>query len=190
MRDITESRDLAVLAAVIADEKKGRDVRVIDFEGKSALYDYVVIVSALSTRETKAIAREIDFVLKNFSTGRRIIQGMESGCWVLLDYGWIVVHVFAESDRAVLSKGLRPRNVSTSSNYRAFYNLEELWSDLPSVDLEGDPLAEELRREYLEFVRKDGSAESYSVSDTGASSVGDDEFEDGALFDEDDSDPQ
>ena len=58
---------------------------------------------------TKALAQEIDLIFKNTNPPRRMIQGMESGFWILLDYGDIVVHVFAENGREMPKRrGLRP----------------------------------------------------------------------------------
>lgn len=183
--DVKDTRKMAVLAAVIAEEKKGRDIRIVNFEGISDMYDYAIIISALTTRETKAIAGEIDFVIKNFPSGRRIVQGMDNGCWVLLDYGSIVIHVFAENDRASLVRGLRPRITTDSSNYREFYNLEELWSDLPVVDLEKEECREEMRKFYYDFLKNETAAkEARNLSDTGISELHDEDFEDGVLYDE------
>ena len=183
--DITDTRRMAVLAAVIAEEKKGRDIRIVNFEGVSDLYDYAVIISAISTRETKAIAGEIDFVIKNFPSGRRIVQGMDNGCWVLLDYGGIVIHVFAENDRASVVRGLRPRIASESSNYREFYKLEELWNEMPVIDLENEESREEMRTFYFDFLKNETAAkEARELSNTGLSELKDEDFEDGVLYDE------
>ncbi len=150
MVDIDNSKEIAIFAAVIAQEKKGKDVVVIDFEGLSSLYDYVVITSAFSNRETKAIASAIDLVFKNFNFKRRVVQGMEGGGWILLDYGSIVIHIFAEQDRELPFRSFRPAPGS-SSNYRLFYNLEELWRDMPRLDFENEPAFERLREEFLKL---------------------------------------
>lgn len=147
-----DSRDMAVYAAMIADERKGNDVIVIDFEGQSVLYDYVIITSALSTRETKAIARAVDERLKDFKPDRRIVQGMDSGLWILLDYGSVVVHIFAEQDRESFGRGLRPlspERQENAGNYRAFYDLEKLWRDIPRYDYKADPNYPAFRQQYM-----------------------------------------
>jgi len=145
------TKELAIKAAVIAEEKKGKNVVVIDFSDKSVLYDYVIITSAMSRTETRAIASAIDLELKNTNTQRRAIQGMDSGYWILLDYGSIVVHVFAEQDREFANRGLRPLSKDkTESNYRFFYNLEELWKDVPRLDYNSLPETEDFRKKYTE----------------------------------------
>ena len=152
MENLTDSKNMAIYAAVIAQEKKGHNTTVINFDGQSVLYDYVVITSALSTRETKAIAKAIDVVFKDFAPTRRTVQGMEAGHWILLDYGGIVIHIFAEQDREMPVRGLRPVLKDTrDSNYRVFYDLEGLWQDVPRLDFENMPQAEKFREDYLDI---------------------------------------
>lgn len=146
---IENTKQLAIIAGVIAEEKKGKNVVVIDFSGKSVLYDYVIITSAMSRTETKAIAQAIDLEFKDIDTQRRVVQGMDSGYWILLDYGSIVVHVFAEQDREFTNRGLRPlANDKTESNYRLFYDLEGLWKETPRLEFDGLPETEEFREKY------------------------------------------
>ena len=146
---VNDTKQLAIMAGVIAEEKKGKNVVIIDFSGKSVLYDYVIITSAMSRTETKAIAQAIDLELKNLDTKRRVVQGMDSGYWVLLDYGSIVVHVFAEQDREFTNRGLRPlAKEGSESNYRLFYDLEELWKDVPRLEFDGLPETEKFRKKY------------------------------------------
>ena len=148
---VNDTKQLAIMAGVIAEEKKGKNVVIIDFSGKSVLYDYVIITSAMSRTETKAIAQAIDLELKNLDTKRRVVQGMDSGYWVLLDYGSIVVHVFAEQDREFANRGLRPLvKEGTESNYRLFYDLEELWKEVPRLEFVGLPETEEFRKKYTQ----------------------------------------
>ncbi len=150
MVDFSDTKQMAVTAAVIAEEKKGRDVVVIDFSGRSVLYDYVIITSAMSKTETRAIAMAIDAQFKNVETHRRLIQGVDSGFWVLLDYGSIVIHIFAEQDREFAARGLRPVNRDkVDANYRLFYDLEELWKDIPRLDYTELPETKKIREEYL-----------------------------------------
>ncbi len=147
MKEFADSKQMAVAAAVIAEEKKGKDITVIDFTGKSVLYDYIIITSALTKIETRAIAEAIDLYFKDFDTKRRIVQGTDSGVWILLDYGSIVVHIFAEQDKDMMLRGLRPvTSDRVDTNYRTFYALEELWSDIPRLDFSSLSEAEEFRK--------------------------------------------
>lgn len=78
--------------------------------------DYFLICHGNSEKQVGAIVDEVaDVARKNgIEVGR--IEGKESGKWVLVDLGDIIVHVFHASERG-------------------FYNLEKLWSDAPMVNI-------------------------------------------------------
>ena len=79
--------------------------------------DYFVICTGQNPRQTKAIVDEVAFRLKK--DGRvlpRSIDGEREGTWVVADYLDVVLHVFTPETRD-------------------FYQMEELWSDVPSVEL-------------------------------------------------------
>jgi ribosome-associated protein len=97
-------------------DKKALDVQVLHVAPLTSVADYLVIGSAESDRQTRAIADSIDGVLSR--TGQRplSIEGTTSGQWILLDFGDVVAHVFRQ-------------------DARAHYALERLWSDAKLVDL-------------------------------------------------------
>jgi len=76
--------------------------------------DYFVIASGESTRQIEAIAEEIEQVLKKSGTRPIHREGAADSGWVLLDFGDVIVHVFAPSEREL-------------------YDLEELWSAARTV---------------------------------------------------------
>jgi ribosome-associated protein len=88
---------------------KGEEVLVLDFEGKSSLCDYSVIVTARSDRNGKAITDEINKKLKEINVERLNMDGYDEGSWILLDYDEVMVHILLEETRE-------------------YYRLEELWS--------------------------------------------------------------
>lgn len=107
------THDLRVIADAILD-KKGQDVVSLDLRPVgTAITDYFVICNADSTTAVSAIA---DNILKEAKEqlGMKPIrtQGMENNFWIILDFGHIVCHVFL-------------------TQYREFYNLENLWADAP-----------------------------------------------------------
>lgn len=108
------SKEIALLAAKAAEEKKAFDVVVLGLEGITIIADYFVICGGKSNIQVQAIADEIDDKLaeKNVPVLRR--EGLREGKWILLDYGTVVIHVF-------------------QSEEREFYNLERLWSDAKVV---------------------------------------------------------
>lgn len=106
----------AVLAARVADDKKGLDTVVLEVGRVLAITDYFVITSAPNTRQVRTIAEEIEARLKaDAGVAPRRVEGLGELTWVLLDYGDLVVHVFLDETRR-------------------FYDLERLWSDVPRLD--------------------------------------------------------
>jgi len=95
---------------MIAD-KKGEDVLLLDIRDISILADYFVIGSAASERQAKAIIEGIKQETKQTFDVRPLrIEGDPATGWVLMDYGDVVVHLFAPEARA-------------------YYDLEGLWQD-------------------------------------------------------------
>lgn len=107
---------IAALAAEAAEDKKARDVVVLDISDISVVCDYFVICSGLSSTQVKAIAENIEEKLEEKGIKKLRIEGLRDAHWVLLDFGPVVVHVFQEDDRQ-------------------FYNLEHLWGDAKVVHL-------------------------------------------------------
>jgi len=101
----------AVLVSL--EDSKAEDIVTIDIVGKSALGDYMVVVSGRSNRHVLAIADHLTSDIKSEGFGNPRVEGLDAGDWVLIDTGDIIVHVF------------RPE-------VRAFYNIEKIWSLSPS----------------------------------------------------------
>jgi ribosome-associated protein len=109
-------------AQKIADlifNKNGFDVKILDLRTITTFADFFVICSADSDTQVKAIADEIDKSLRDEGIKCWHKEGYIALSWVLLDYVDVVVHVFKK-------------------DAREFYNIEKLWGDAPSIDVE-DP---------------------------------------------------
>nr|WP_246753870.1 ribosome silencing factor [Jiella flava] len=91
------------------EDSKGEDIVSIDLSGKSALADFMVVVSGRSNRHVMAIADHLLRHLKDHGFGTAKVEGLQNGDWVLIDAGDIIVHVF------------RPE-------IRSFYNIEKMWT--------------------------------------------------------------
>lgn len=107
--------DLVTLEKAVVDaleDVKGQDIQVFDTTKISDLFERVVVVSGTSNRQTRALARSVHDKIK--ALGGDIIgtEGEDTGEWVLVDLGAIVVHIMQPT-------------------IRAYYNLEELWGRLP-----------------------------------------------------------
>lgn len=98
-------------------EKKAFDPVILAVADLVGYADYFVIVSARNPRQVRAIATEVRQILKHQHDVLPVgMEGQETGKWVLLDYGDVVLHVFQEGARA-------------------FYDLDGLWGDAPKLPL-------------------------------------------------------
>jgi ribosome-associated protein len=107
-------RTLAVRAARAAAEKQGRDILVLQVRDLIAITDYFVIVSGATDRQVKAIGDAVEDELRRSGAKPIRREGERDMRWLLLDFADIIVHVFHEEDRA-------------------YYELERLWKDAPSI---------------------------------------------------------
>jgi ribosome-associated protein len=109
------SADRAVTSAALTLEKKAFNVRILDIRGISTIADYLVIATGTSDKQVQAIAESVRSGLKKF--GKAIdIEGKKEGKWIVIDYGDVIVHIFIEE-------------------LRRYYNLDELWSMAPEVEI-------------------------------------------------------
>jgi ribosome-associated protein len=101
--------DKLVNAAVAAlADIKGRDIVVLDVRRMTAMFDKVIVVSGDSTRQTKALASNVQEKVKALGATVHGVEGADTGEWVLVDLGAVVVHIMQPA-------------------IRQHYNLEELW---------------------------------------------------------------
>ncbi|MGE0642234.1 MAG: ribosome silencing factor [Nitrospira sp.] len=97
-------------------DKKALDVQVLHVAPLTSIADYLVIGSAESDRQTRAVADSIIDELSRVGQRPLSIEGTASGQWVLIDFGDVVVHVMRQDSRA-------------------HYALERLWSDARRVPI-------------------------------------------------------
>lgn len=108
-----ETKDIAQKIAAAANDKKAKDILLLNMEGLSPVTDFYVVCSASNSTLVKAIADNIEDKLAEAGVHPTHKEGYADARWVLLDYGDVVAHVFLEEERD-------------------FYNLEQLWADAPS----------------------------------------------------------
>nr|WP_273054829.1 ribosome silencing factor [Sulfitobacter litoralis] len=108
----------ALLASILSqlDDDKAEEVVQIDLRGKTAIGDYMVVCSGRSSRQVSAIAEKLAQMVKDDYGRSPKVEGKETGDWVLIDTGDVIVHVF------------RPE-------VREFYQLEKMWmtTEAPAV---------------------------------------------------------
>jgi ribosome-associated protein len=111
-----ENSELLRVIVKAAAEKKAEDVVALDVHNASSIADSFVIMQADSKRQVQAIAEEIEEKVAAAGFAIKQIDGKNSGTWILIDLGDVIVHVF-------------------QTKTREFYNLEKLWSRCPQLDL-------------------------------------------------------
>ena len=107
--------DLRKLQRTIIDaleDVKAQDIRVFDTTKLSDLFDRVIIATGNSNRQTKALAMSVKESVKEKGGDVISVEGLETGEWVLVDCGDIIVHI------------LQPM-------LRSYYQLEGVWGDKP-----------------------------------------------------------
>ena len=106
-----DSKTLSEKIVSILEDRKARNLIVINIENVTVISDYFVICDGTSTTHIKALADDLEKRLEEECQLRRLRrEGYNSARWILLDYGDVVVHIFHEEDRK-------------------FYDIERLWSD-------------------------------------------------------------
>lgn len=98
------------------DLKRAEDIQVIGIKDLTVIADYFIIANGNSTTQTKALADEVEYQLKEKGVMPTRTEGYQGAQWIVLDYSDIVVHVFYKETRQ-------------------YYNLERLWSDGENVDV-------------------------------------------------------
>jgi|SRR6185437_7270723 len=94
------------------EDIKAREIKVLDVRKQTSLYDSLIIASADSARQAKALAQHVRERLKESGATILGVEGEQTGEWILVDAGVLVVHVMQPA-------------------VRSYYNLEELWTPPP-----------------------------------------------------------
>ena len=97
-------------------DKKGEDIRVIDISEISPIADYFIISNGTSSSQVDALVDNVVEKMHKAGYSLKQQEGTNSGTWVLMDYGDIIVHIFDKENRS-------------------FYNLEHIWSDGREVEM-------------------------------------------------------
>ena len=112
---ILSTRDKARTCAEVASDKKAEEICVLDIRKLSFITDYFVICSGNSSKQLQAISLEVEARMKKAGRTRYGKEGYETGRWILLDYGDVVMHLFMK-------------------DLRKHYDLESNWADARRVD--------------------------------------------------------
>ena len=105
-------KKLQTLVVDALEDVKGQDIQVFDTVHLTSLFDRIAVVSGTSNRQTKALAASVRDKVK--SSGGDVVgmEGEDTGEWVLVDLGDMIVHIMQPA-------------------IRQYYRLEEIWGDKP-----------------------------------------------------------
>ena len=92
------------------DEHKASDITLLDVAHLTVIADYLIICTAKSNKQVKALAEFVDEKMNEYGISPIHTDGLNEGKWAVLDYGGVIVHVFNDETRM-------------------FYCLEKLWAD-------------------------------------------------------------
>lgn len=111
-----ESKELALKAAGLLDEKKAIDVKVIEISPKATFADYFVMASAGSERQLESLVENVEELLEPEGIFHKSVEGKKSSGWILMDYGDVVINVM-------------------TAEMREKYNIERIWGDCISLEI-------------------------------------------------------
>lgn len=112
-----DSKEKMLIAYKALDEKKGEDIKVIDISGVSVMADYFVIATASSPNQVQAMTDNVEEKMHKAGIAMKQMEGNKSSSWILMDYTDVIIHVFDKENRL-------------------FYDLERIWKDGKTVDME------------------------------------------------------
>ena len=106
---MTSVKNIQKKITLALEDIKAFDVVSIDVKKLTSVADFMIIASASSSRQTKALAKNVVEKMNEINIEVIGVEGEQEGGWVLVDVGDIIVHIMTPPTRA-------------------YYNLEELWS--------------------------------------------------------------
>lgn len=107
---------MAVSACRAGESKGATDIVVFDVAPVLGICDYFVVMSVSSMPMAKAVTDEIERMInETFERRPRAVEGLDERTWTLVDYGDVIIHVFAERERD-------------------YYRIERLYADAPHLD--------------------------------------------------------
>ncbi|HEY3110037.1 MAG TPA: ribosome silencing factor [Chloroflexota bacterium] len=115
-RPAEEPTPLAVARRIVdvAADRQAADIVLLDISRHASFADYFIICHGTSERQIKAIVDNVIEELEREGEHALHVEGSPSSGWVLIDFGAVIVHVFAPEERQ-------------------YYRLERLWQDAPTI---------------------------------------------------------
>ena len=102
---------------------KGMEPVLLEVTKFCSFADFFILCSGGSHRHVTALAQHVEEALAQAGVKPLGVEGREEGQWVLMDYNTVVIHIFMQP-------------------LREFYNLEDLWSEVPKTQIDTDSSAQ------------------------------------------------
>ena len=103
--------ELAEAVALFLDNKRGREIKIINMKGKTDICDYMVLATGTSNTHVQTLGGEVEYEMSRRGIEPLHTEGRDGNTWMVLDYAHVMVHVFTRENRE-------------------FYNLDKLYGDL------------------------------------------------------------
>ena len=111
-----DNKELALIAAKACDNKKAREIKIINIDKVSYISDWILIAEGLSDVQVRSITNYVEEELKILAQIEPLRkEGINEAKWALLDYGDLIINIF-------------------QPEIRKFYDLESFWSNGTNVD--------------------------------------------------------
>ncbi|MFT5682625.1 MAG: ribosome-associated protein [Myxococcota bacterium] len=118
-----DTQQLTKLIATCLLEKKGQDIVILNIEGRVSYCDQLVLCTATSSRQVRALAEHVSRTLRELGRRPMGTEGVQTGQWALVDLSDVILHIFDEKSRQ-------------------HYDLDGLWLDVPRISLESLEIGE------------------------------------------------
>lgn len=115
IKDISP-RELGEKIVEVLYRKKGKGIELINVEQQTSITEFYVIATGNSRTQVGALCDEVDAKLTELGMPPIKVEGRGNGNWELIDFGYVVVHIFSRESRD-------------------FYKLENLWEDAVKIDV-------------------------------------------------------
>ena len=111
-----DNKELALIAAKACDNKKAREIKIINIDKVSYISDWILIAEGLSDVQVRSITNYVEDELKMLAQIEPLRkEGINEAKWALLDYGDLIINIF-------------------QPEIRKFYDLESFWSNGTNLD--------------------------------------------------------
>lgn len=109
-----KTEELLKIVTAALEDLKAQDILLLEAGKITSLFDFMIIASATSTRQSKALANHVQEKVKAAGGKVYSVEGEQTGEWVLVDLGDIVVHIMQPA-------------------IREYYDLESLWTESTAI---------------------------------------------------------